>query len=442
MARLAIRMPKMSMTMTEGEVSSWMVKVGDEVAEGDVVCEVMTDKVDMEVESTVAGTLVEIVVESGMVEVGEPIGWVEGEDDGGGFGDLLTEPQPEPTPEPGRARPRPSRSPRRRRAGTRPRRSPGSRARGRLGPPCPGPAAWPASAASTWPGHRHRPRRAGPRGRRRGAVAAGSPSPRRAARRPGSSPQRRRRRSTDRKRRDPGRGRPQDDAERRDPAVHGLARAAARRRQRDAATACPGPPCCCARTPPRCARYRTCCAAGRTTGPPRRARPRSRWPWPPTAGCWCRRSPSPTSATRTTLDAEIRDVVRAAQTGKLGPRVPGRRQRLAVQPRRPRRGPLPGAADAAAGAACCRLGSIQQRPVAVPGGVGLALTVARRPHRRPPGRRRRPRGPAAGAGSRPTRRRPGPVRQRPEVRGPRPLDVTAVTPLYICARTCDTSAHT
>jgi len=91
MARLAIRMPKMSMTMTEGEVSSWMVDVGAEVSEGDVICEVMTDKVDMEVESTVTGTLVEIVVPSGTVEVGEPIGWVEGEDTGGGFGDLLSE---------------------------------------------------------------------------------------------------------------------------------------------------------------------------------------------------------------------------------------------------------------------------------------------------------------------------------------------------------------
>jgi pyruvate dehydrogenase E2 component (dihydrolipoamide acetyltransferase) len=96
MARLAIRMPKMSMTMTEGEVSEWMVRPGDEIAEGDVVCEVMTDKVDMEVESTVSGTLVEIVVESGMAAVGEPIGWVEGEDTGGGFGDLLAAPDPEP----------------------------------------------------------------------------------------------------------------------------------------------------------------------------------------------------------------------------------------------------------------------------------------------------------------------------------------------------------
>ncbi|MGZ6752296.1 MAG: dihydrolipoamide acetyltransferase family protein [Nocardioides sp.] len=100
MTRLAIRMPKMSMTMTEGEVSEWMVKVGDQVAEGDVVCEVMTDKVDMEVESTVSGTLVEIVVASGMADVGDPIGWVEGEDDGGGFGDLLSAPEPEPEPEP------------------------------------------------------------------------------------------------------------------------------------------------------------------------------------------------------------------------------------------------------------------------------------------------------------------------------------------------------
>lgn len=95
MTRLAIRMPKMSMTMTEGEVSEWMVRVGDEVSEGDVVCEVMTDKVDMEVESTVSGTLVEIVVESGMAAVGDPIGWVEGEDTGGGFGDLLTEVEPD-----------------------------------------------------------------------------------------------------------------------------------------------------------------------------------------------------------------------------------------------------------------------------------------------------------------------------------------------------------
>lgn len=98
MARLAIRMPKMSMTMTEGEVSTWMVGVGDQVDEGDVVCEVMTDKVDMEVEATASGTLIEIITESGMVDVGAVIGWLEGEDTGGGFGDLLSAPESQPEP--------------------------------------------------------------------------------------------------------------------------------------------------------------------------------------------------------------------------------------------------------------------------------------------------------------------------------------------------------
>jgi pyruvate dehydrogenase E2 component (dihydrolipoamide acetyltransferase) len=80
-------MPKMSMTMTEGELSSWTHKVGDTVESGDVICEVLTDKVDMEVESPASGTLVEIVVESGIVPVGEPIGWIEAEGDS--FTDLL-----------------------------------------------------------------------------------------------------------------------------------------------------------------------------------------------------------------------------------------------------------------------------------------------------------------------------------------------------------------
>ncbi len=95
MARIPIIMPKMSMTMTEGDVGTWMVKVGDVVGEGDVVCEVMTDKVDMEVESTAAGTLVEIVVEEGTVAVGEPIAWLEGEVSG--LGDLFGEEDPQPS---------------------------------------------------------------------------------------------------------------------------------------------------------------------------------------------------------------------------------------------------------------------------------------------------------------------------------------------------------
>ena len=88
MARLAIRMPKMSMTMTEGEVNEWMVRVGDQVDEGDVVCEVMTDKVDMEVESEVEGTVTRLVAQEGdVIVVGGELGFVESSGDEG-LGDL------------------------------------------------------------------------------------------------------------------------------------------------------------------------------------------------------------------------------------------------------------------------------------------------------------------------------------------------------------------
>lgn len=76
MYEVPVRMPKMSMTMTEGEILTWNAKQGAAVSEGDVVCEVMTDKVDMEVEAPVSGTLLRIDVESGLVAVGTPIAWI------------------------------------------------------------------------------------------------------------------------------------------------------------------------------------------------------------------------------------------------------------------------------------------------------------------------------------------------------------------------------
>jgi len=82
-SRTPLRMPKMSMTMAEGELATWHVAVGDVVETGQVVCEVMTDKVDMEVEATAAGTVVELVAEPGdTVPVGEPLAWLEATSDG------------------------------------------------------------------------------------------------------------------------------------------------------------------------------------------------------------------------------------------------------------------------------------------------------------------------------------------------------------------------
>lgn len=60
-----ITMPKMSDTMQEGTISSWLKKVGDNVKSGEIIAEVETDKATMELESYEDGTLLYIGVEAG-----------------------------------------------------------------------------------------------------------------------------------------------------------------------------------------------------------------------------------------------------------------------------------------------------------------------------------------------------------------------------------------
>lgn len=57
-----IRMPKMSDTMEEGVIASWLVKEGDKIKSGDILAEVETDKATMELESYEDGTLLHIGV--------------------------------------------------------------------------------------------------------------------------------------------------------------------------------------------------------------------------------------------------------------------------------------------------------------------------------------------------------------------------------------------
>lgn len=67
-------MPKWGMSMQEGVISSWLVAVGDQVAEGQPVAVVETEKVDAEIEASEAGTVTELLFEAGdTVEVGEVI---------------------------------------------------------------------------------------------------------------------------------------------------------------------------------------------------------------------------------------------------------------------------------------------------------------------------------------------------------------------------------
>ena len=60
-----INMPRLSDTMEEGTVASWLKKVGDTVEEGDILAEIETDKATMEFESFYEGVLLHIGVAEG-----------------------------------------------------------------------------------------------------------------------------------------------------------------------------------------------------------------------------------------------------------------------------------------------------------------------------------------------------------------------------------------
>lgn len=60
-----VTMPRLSDTMEEGTVASWLKKVGDAVEEGDILAEIETDKATMEFESFYSGTLLHIGIDEG-----------------------------------------------------------------------------------------------------------------------------------------------------------------------------------------------------------------------------------------------------------------------------------------------------------------------------------------------------------------------------------------
>ena len=62
---IVVNMPRLSDTMEEGTVASWLKNVGDKVAEGDILAEIETDKATMEFESFNEGYLLHIGVEEG-----------------------------------------------------------------------------------------------------------------------------------------------------------------------------------------------------------------------------------------------------------------------------------------------------------------------------------------------------------------------------------------
>ena len=83
----SVNLPALGESVTEGTVTRWLKQPGDTVAVDEPLLEVSTDKVDTEIPSPVAGTLLEIKAqEDETVEVGAELCTIgdEGEDSGSG----------------------------------------------------------------------------------------------------------------------------------------------------------------------------------------------------------------------------------------------------------------------------------------------------------------------------------------------------------------------
>lgn len=94
-------MPELGESVHEGQVTRWLKQVGDEVKEDEPVVEIMTDKVNQELQAPASGILVKILIPEGeLVEVFKPMGLIEPDPElakkmiAEGGGDAPAEPAP------------------------------------------------------------------------------------------------------------------------------------------------------------------------------------------------------------------------------------------------------------------------------------------------------------------------------------------------------------
>jgi pyruvate dehydrogenase E2 component (dihydrolipoamide acetyltransferase) len=100
-----ILMPALSPTMTEGTLSRWLKKEGEEIRAGDVIAEIETDKATMEVEAVDEGVLGKILVGDGTegVKVNQPIAVLVAQGENVPAGGAEAPPQAAPAPQAAKA---------------------------------------------------------------------------------------------------------------------------------------------------------------------------------------------------------------------------------------------------------------------------------------------------------------------------------------------------
>ena len=95
---VAVTMPALSPTMTEGTLAKWLVAEGDRVSPGDVLAEIETDKATMEVEAVDEGIVASLAVPEGTegIEVNATILWLNAEGESAGAAPVAKAPPPAP----------------------------------------------------------------------------------------------------------------------------------------------------------------------------------------------------------------------------------------------------------------------------------------------------------------------------------------------------------
>jgi pyruvate dehydrogenase E2 component (dihydrolipoamide acetyltransferase) len=98
---IELKMPALSPTMEEGTLAKWLVKEGDQVASGDILAEIETDKATMEFEAVDEGTIAKILVADGTdgVKVGTVIALIAGEGEDASAAKAAPAPPPPPKAE-------------------------------------------------------------------------------------------------------------------------------------------------------------------------------------------------------------------------------------------------------------------------------------------------------------------------------------------------------
>ena len=102
-------MPKMGDAMEEGTLLKWLKQAGEEVAEGEALAEIETDKVTLELEAQESGFLTNMLVEEGaVVPIGAAVATIGAEDEVGKCTGCRSTATEAPAAAPSRAAPAPA----------------------------------------------------------------------------------------------------------------------------------------------------------------------------------------------------------------------------------------------------------------------------------------------------------------------------------------------